>query len=362
MRADILPPNSAYCAAQFVTEWEQLVRAITRTVEFTTEGDASVICTVTLPGGDKLRAISKDADAAAVALLRTLNERLIDARVGARWKSSYQKLLIQAQIPKQATEAVMQIEADKSAEAPIRTKERQDTIGVSSKTSLHNSVVALAELRGDSLASVARELVTEGFEEFETRSLSESPRKLLGSYELKLNGLGGDETTQWMVRLNRHLSIRLKLTAKEYGKSASQLVAMCMTEALQKHEVLRSEAASAAEVAIARAAINDVKGPALRRLAEDIGLGKHRVLLSGVLAGKIEGPRALLQALSSKFEVSVAAISQVVSESFQSATVPAFKAGEAKPVVALAPQPWGDAVRSLGLSKEETDKLLSMRD
>ena len=256
----------------------------------------------------------------------------------------------------------MQIEANKSAEAPTRTKERQDTIGVSSKTSLHNSIVALAELRGDSLASVARELVTEGFEEFEARSLSESPRKLLGSYELKLGALVGEETTQWMVRLNRHLSIRLKLTAKEYGKSASQLVAMCMTEALGKHEVSKSEAASAAEVAIARAAVLGVKGPALRQLAEDVGLGKHRVLLSRVLSGKTKGPRALLLALSSKLEVSVAAISQVVSESFQLATVPAFKAGETKPVVALTPQPWEDAVLSLGLSTEETAKLLSMQD
>jgi hypothetical protein len=165
-----------------------------------------------------------------------------------------------------------------------------------------------------------------------------------------------------MVRLNRHLSIRLKLTAKEYGKSASQLVAMCMTEALGKHEVSKSEAASAAEVAIARAAVLGVKGPALRQLAEDVGLGKHRVLLSRVLSGKTKGPRALLLALSSKLEVSVAAISQVVSESFQLATVPAFKAGETKPVVALTPQPWEDAVLSLGLSTEETAKLLSMQD
>ncbi|WP_176060976.1 hypothetical protein [Paraburkholderia sp. BCC1876] len=363
MQSDILTQSDVQRAACILDEWARLVWAMSTTAKFSHDEQASLVkCVVALPNAGKLSVCAETAQVAAIQMMTALSDNVREAWVGERWVPEYQELLNRVRLPMQAAEAMMQGETQQFADASIRTKERQDTIGVSSKKALQTSVNALADLRGDSLAAIARELVSEGFEEFEKRSLCESPRKLLDSYESKLSALEGDETTQWMVRLNRHLSIRMKLTAKEYGKSASQLVAMCMTEALSKHEVAAAQAATAAELALARAAVVKVKGPAVRKLAQDVGIGNQGGLMSGMLAGKIQTPRALLKSLSIKLEVSAAALSQVFADSFQSATIPAYKAEEGKPYVRLVPQTWEDAVKSLGLPDDETTKLLQFKD
>ncbi len=361
MQPNILSQGDTQRAAQLVGDCAALFGVISKTVEFGVSSVTDAItCTVTLPDERRLSSSAACADAAARRLMVELAGTLFDECAGGRWLSKCEPTS-NVNRTKEA-EVTMQTEAEICTVAPSRTKERQDTIGVSSKKSLRTAIHNLAAIRGESLAPIARELAEEGFEQFEARSFSENPRKILDGFEAKLCNLEGHETEQWMVRLSRHLSIRIKLAAKEYGKSASQLVAMCMVEALATHQALAQRAATDAELVLARAAVGKVRGPAARRLAEDVGLGKHVVLLNGVLSGKIEAPRRLLGALSSKFEVSVVALSQVFSESLQLAPLPAYKAEDCKPHVRLVPQAWEDAVRSLRLSDDEISALLGIKD
>jgi hypothetical protein len=302
---------------------------------------------------------ANSAEAAALEMMSTLNSKVLEAHRETGWDTEYQQILDQGNEP---TEAVMHSETQHRANETSRTKERQDTIGVSSKRALQVAVGELADLRGDSVAAIARELVAEGFEEFERRSRDESPTKLLLNYESRLNALDGDNTVQWMVRLSRHLSIRLKLTAKEYGKSSSQLVAMCMVNSLLRQQRLVQSAATEAELVLARAAVTGVRGPKVRRLAVDIGIGNYAMLVSGILAGTIETPSKLLDAISRNLDVSRVALKQVLCESFEESEVPAFKSEEGKPQVLLEAQKWEDAVRSLVLTDDETARLMKFKD
>ncbi len=360
MRPNILPQTDAKRAAHLFAQWAHLICVFSANARFRADTQHSAVrCTVTLPNEEVLDVSASSAEGAALEMMSTLNSRVLQAHSDTGWDTEYQKILDKGQEP---TEAVMHSESQHHASETSRTKERQDTIGVSSKKALQLAVGELADLRGDSVAAIARELVAEGFEEFERRSRDESPTKLLLSYESRLSALDGDDTVQWMVRLSRHLSIRLKLTAKEYGKSSSQLVAMCMADSLARQQRLAHSAATEAELVLARAAIAGVKGPKVRRLAVDVGIGNYAMLVSGMLAGTIETPPKLLDAISTNLDVSRVALRQVLSESFEESAVPAFKSEEGKPHVHLEPQKWEDAIRSLALSDDETNRLLKFND
>ncbi|SAL80715.1 hypothetical protein AWB66_06302 [Caballeronia telluris] len=360
MRAKILPQSDAKRAANLFAQWAQLIYVLSANAKFRADArDSAVRCTVRLPNEEVLDVSASSAEAAALEMMSTLNSKVLDAHTETGWDAEYQKILDKGIEP---TEAVMHSESQHRANETSRTKERQDTIGVSSKRALQVAVGELADLRGDSVAAIARELVADGFEEFERRSRDESPTKLLLSYELRLSALDGDDTVQWMVRLSRHLSIRLKLTAKEYGKSSSQLVAMCMVNSLSRQQRLARSAATETELVLARAAVAGVKGPKVRRLAVDIGIGNYAMLVSGILAGTIEPPPKLLDAISKNLDVSRVALKQVLCESFEESEVPAFKSEEGKPQVLLEPQKWEDAVRSLALTDAETARLMKFKD
>ncbi|MEM5329562.1 hypothetical protein VSR34_23640 [Paraburkholderia sp. JHI2823] len=360
MRPKILPQTDATRAAHLFAQWAHLICVLSANAKFRADAqDSAVRCTVTLPNEEVLDVSAGSAEAAALEMMSTLNSRVLEAHSDTGWDTEYQKILDKGHEP---TEAVMHSESQHRASETSRTKERQDTIGVSSKKALQLAVGELADLRGDSVAAIARELVADGFEEFQRRSRKESPTKLLTNYESRLTALDGDDTVQWMVRLSRHLSIRLKLTAKEYGKSSSQLVAMCMADSLSRQQRLVESAATEAELVLARAAVAGVKGPKVRRLAVDVGIGNYAPLVSGMLAGTIETPPKLLEAISAKLEVSRIALQQVLTESFEESTVPAFKSEDVKPHVHLEPQKWEDAVRSLALSDDETTRLMKFKD
>ncbi|KHK59966.1 hypothetical protein PI86_05940 [Burkholderia sp. A9] len=205
-------------------------------------------------------------------------------------------------------------------------------------------------------------MLSKGFEDFETRTFTESPRRLLASFESKLATYNEGENMQWMVRVDRRLATRIKLSAKEYGKSASQIVAMCMSDALVRQSAIAAGEVVPTELESAKAIVAKYKGPAARKLAEDIGLGKRGPLLSGVLSGKTAAPRALLRALSLKLKVPMALLSQVFNETFLGSPVPAFKAEDGKPEVRLTQQSWEGAVKSLSLSDEDTSALLEFAD
>ncbi|MDR6472220.1 putative HicB family RNase H-like nuclease [Paraburkholderia graminis] len=254
------------------------------------------------------------------------------------------------------------MQPDECGATSSRTKERQETIGVSTKSSLHSAIGVLAQARGESIAAVARDMVASGFEDFETRAFTESQSRLLASFESKLATYNEGENMQWMVRVDRRLATRIKLSAKEYGKSASQIVAMCMTDALVRQSAVAAGAVVPTDLESAKAIVGKYKGPAARKLAEDIGLGKRGPLLIGVLSGKTEAPRTVLRALSLKLKVSMPLLKQVFNESFLATPIPAFKAQDEKPQVRLTKRSWEDAVKSLSLTEADTSALLEFAD
>ncbi len=342
-----------------VKEFAVLVGSISKAFEFTaTVRSNGVTCSVILPGHKRLHRDARNAEEAARSLLAVLTEEVLGAREADNWVSEY--ALVLERNCTQNVEGDMQTNAGEIT--PSRTKERQETIGVSTATSLHAAINALAQRRGMSAAAVARDMAAKGFETFETRTFTESPRRLLASFESKLATYNEGENMQWMVRLDRRLATRIKLSAKEYGKSASQMVAMCMTDALVEESEITAGAAVPTELESAKAIVAKYSGPGARKLAEEIGLGRRGPLLTGVLSGKTAAPRALLRALSLKLKVPMSLLQQVFSEAFLSSPVPAFKAEDGKPEVRITRQTWEEAVKSLSLSDEETSALLEFAD
>lgn len=359
MSSEIASRVVAERSARMVREFAALVESIFRTIEFTASASNDrVTCSVTLPDNKRLRRDARDTDQAARNLLVALTNEILNANGVEQWHSGYQVILEQNST--QDAEGKMQL--NECETTPSRTKERQETIGVSTTSSLHNAIGSLAQERGESIAAVARGMLTNGFEDFETRAFTESQSCLLASFESKLATYSEGENMQWMVRVNRRLATRIKLSAKEFGKSASQMVAMCMTDALIKQSAIAPGVAAPTELESAKAIVGKYKGPAARKLAEDIGLGKRGPLLSGVLSGKTAAPRAVLRALSLKLKVPMTLLQQVFNESFLAAPVPAFKAEDGKPQVRLTQQSWQDAVRSLSLPDEDASALLEFAD
>jgi hypothetical protein len=354
-----LPPAEAEGPARTVREFAALIESVSRTVEFTANiGNDGVTCSVTLPDNRRLYRGARTVDEAARALLLALPTEILDARADDGWRDGY-RLVLEKKYT-QDTEADMQ--PNECGATSSRTKERQETIGVSTKTSLHGAIGVLAQARGESIAAVARDMVASGFEDFETRAFTESQSRLLASFESKLATYSEGENMQWMVRVDRRLATRIKLSAKEYGKSASQIVAMCMTDALVRQSTVAAGAVVPTELESAKAIVGKYKGPAARKLAEDIGLGKRGPLLIGVLSGKTEAPRTVLRALSLKLKVSIPLLKQVFNESFLATPIPAFKAQDEKPQVTLTKRSWEDAVKSLSLTEADTSALLEFAD
>jgi transcriptional regulator with XRE-family HTH domain len=104
-------------------------------------------------------------------------------------------------------------------------------------------------------------------------------------------------------------------------------------------------------------------GPAERReLAMAVGLGTQISLLNGVLSGRTRPARQVLRSLARWLEVAEATLLEVFAIAFAADRIPANKALHGKPVVQLHPVSWEQAVRSLGLSDEETAALLRLDD
>lgn len=106
--------------------------------------------------------------------------------------------------------------------------------------------------------------------------------------------------------------------------------------------------------------VEELRGPAVKKLAAELGLGAAPALLSSVLAGTVKAPKKLLESLARKFDTTAAALQGFLFSSFQQQGVPAFKAEQGKPEVAIEPTPWADAVRASQLSPEQTKELLEL--
>ena len=356
MQMKNLAKSSSKDATHLLGEWARITSTLYSTARFEVEPRSSLVsCAVLLPNREELRVQAPSLEAAAIQLTDALQVQLKHARCQSNWAPEWQALLNTTNASRKR-EAEMGIQ-DKMDDKE-RTKVRQETIGVTSKKSLYELLSQIASAEDSSIATIARSLVSEGFNDLENRMFDESPCHLLDEYERRLDILDGAETTQWMLRLNRHDSLRLKLVAKEYGRSVSQLAAMCLNEALQAR-MANGFKVPIEDIEAAWAAIQRIKGPAARTLSEQLGFTKSgSPLINGILSGRIEAPTKVFEMLSNVLDVSVRALRRVTAEAFQLSTVPSFKAGDTKPTVSAMPEAWEAAVRSLSLPSIDTNRLL----
>jgi len=146
-------------------------------------------------------------------------------------------------------------------------------------------------------------------------------------------------------------------SAEEYTFDEA-LANKTVSRALSKAHQLPSANLEAATKKVAT-----IQGPSARReTAIAVGIGPYPALLNGVLAGRTRAPRKVLDGLEQLLDVPAMALHELFARLFAASTVPAFKSGDAKPLVAAEPATWAEAVRGLGLSAEETQRLLKLAE
>ncbi|MBI6562113.1 hypothetical protein EIG75_23355 [Pseudomonas syringae] len=255
------------------------------------------------------------------------------------------------------------------------TKGTLQTVGVYVPVAMHEVLKAVAEEQGKKFSVLVREMVERGYERFEDAIEERSGRKVLDGYEQKVASYDG-QSEQWMARLDRKLSLELKLTAKEYGRSASQIVGGLLAEELSHcpqaqavSTTAQAVATTAArviadpdEVVRAQAAIAGLVGPKANELANHLGLPGKRRLVNEVLVGIVRAPGVLMRDVAEYFQVSPEAMNEAVSLNFRQLAAPSFKAPNGQPRVLTEPVSWEEAVKALHLPHDEEAQLLGLGD
>jgi hypothetical protein len=233
----------------------------------------------------------------------------------------------------------------------FRSKTRQLTVGVTMPTSLKEHLITLADSQGVSFAEVSRRFAVFGYEDFEDRSLFVSSKSLFDTFGRELMRWQNSDYEQVMLRLEPGQAVRIRSTAKEYGKSASEFGALCMA-----HGTVLQEQLVTLEEKVA-----NCKGAAIRPFLTELGLGSYAApLLSGVLAGHVRAPKALLKRLSTVFDAQETLLTTLFKRFFENRMVPAFKSEDGKPAVANVAIRWDVAVKSLNLPSDQTNALLDL--
>lgn len=244
------------------------------------------------------------------------------------------------------------------------TKPTLDTLGVTTKKTLHSAVRSMAFERGLGVAELARNLLQDGFDRFELEVETNDPSKVLRSYERYARGFEGDVSEQWVIRLDKSLSRLVRLAAKEHEKSLSQMTACFLAESL-RHERAESVSIPVNAECMDKAilALNSLSKPAAaRKLVRGIDLGdQNRPLLNMVLEGEAIAPIGVVDRIARYFELPILALNSALSHRFDTRAVASFKAsaGE-KPTMMLEPMSWEDAVKSLQHPPEEEQRLLDL--
>jgi hypothetical protein len=209
----------------------------------------------------------------------------------------------------------------------------------------------LAATEATSFAEVCRRFVVFGFEDFVARSLYASPTLLFDMLANEFHEWDDASSEQVMVRLDPGHAVRLRSTAKEYGKSVSELTVMCAAHGIAMQRLLEP----------LESRVSKCKGAAVRSLVSKLGLQPVAVpLVSGILAGSVRAPRKLLPKLALALDAPESLLSTVFRGSFDRRLVPAFKAEVGKPVLTTVPTTWTTAVKALSLSPEDAKALLEL--
>ncbi|AFC85852.1 hypothetical protein Fraau_1424 [Frateuria aurantia DSM 6220] len=242
------------------------------------------------------------------------------------------------------------------------TKDVLQSIGVYVPESMHVALKDVAARQGKKFSVLVREMVEDSYEKFESAIKVQSPRKLLDSHERKVASYSG-KSSQWMARVDRPFSLELKLTAKEYGRSASQIVGGLLAEALSHcSETLEAPAVSQQDIQQAQAAMQAIVGPKVTALADFMGLSGKRLLVNELLAGMVRAPSVLLDKMADFFSLPRDVVAQTVRCNFQQLPAPSFSAPNGQPRVLTEPVSWNEAVKALNLPAEEEAQLLALED
>jgi hypothetical protein len=302
--------------------------------------ETGVHCSFELPLiGKRTKSAATVADA-ILALLIELSEVLTKTPI-QEWPDAWREL---------ATATPSMAPSKQTNGERFQSKTRQFTVGVTMPIKLKAFLQASATKQRTSFAEATRQLTSIGFENFDERSFSEGSEQLFSAFSVELAKWQPAKSEQVMIRLDPGLAVRLRASAKQYGRSASEFGAMCLAHGL----VLQ---AALAEV---ERKVQAVQGPAIRRFEPKVGLGTPVELLSGVLAGTINPARQVLRRLGEVFDVPAFAVAAFFKRSGDSHAVPAFKAQNGKPEVFRSAVPWEDAVKSLKLPPERTRELLRL--
>ncbi|WBY00047.1 hypothetical protein PE066_11190 [Ramlibacter tataouinensis] len=112
--------------------------------------------------------------------------------------------------------------------APVRTKEPNSTIGVTSTEYLRAFLVEHAGELDQQTSVVARDMFERGLELFEKRLWDEASAAVLKDFRASYAEFQSDNTKQWSLRLPRKRYLKAVLLAKEQGISLSELACLCI--------------------------------------------------------------------------------------------------------------------------------------
>lgn len=315
--------------------------AILKTAHLEKTGDYKVACTFEIPGRGK-------QGASATSSCEAIRLALIE--LASALDSPFFLESEQIFISNDSSNGEARVTSDAKTER-FQSKTRQLTIGVSMPTSLKEHLAEVAESQGSSFAEVARKFTLLGFEDFVDRSLYVSSKSLFDLLTHELLKWQNSNYEQIMLRLDPGHAARIRTTAKEYGKSASELGALYMAHGFSIQE----------QLVFLEAKVANCKGPAIRPLLAQVGLGPYAAsLLSGVLAGHIRAPKILLKRLANVFEAPETLLRTLFRRSFESRLVPSYKSENGKPEVSSVATSWDAAVKSLNLQSDQTKELLDL--
>lgn len=240
-------------------------------------------------------------------------------------------------------------------------------IGVTTKVSQHEMVKKVANKRGVSVSTAARDLLRDGLEKFDLESNTISPSVLLNDYERKANDYEGAESENWIIRADRRLVMKTRLRAGEYGCSLSSFTNVILANALSYcafADIIREESplTNITDQAVAEAltVIQRYSGVKARDLAPQIELEGQRGLTNMILGGTVQAPARVLAKLSSVLNLRIDVLSVALERRFATQSVPSFKATEGKPIVQAQRKAWSVAVKELKLPTEEQKRLLEL--
>jgi hypothetical protein len=327
-------------------ELPELYFAVLKSAQIEEHAGAGIRCSFEIPVLGKRTMTAPTVREAIRALLVELSEVLTKI-APHEWPTDWHGMA-------SSVTSSMEKRSSNAGENAVRfqSKSRQFTIGVTMPAKFKLSLQRIADKQKATFAEVIRQLASLGFEDFDERSFSEGSEQLISSFLSEVNKWQPSETEQVMVRLDPHLAVRLRSTAKQYRRSASEFGAMCMAHGF----VLKTQLAEIEQK------VAEVRGSRVRGLAPKVGLGNQAALLAGVLAGSIVAPSKVLNRLGEILEAPEFALRAFFKRSFENRAIPAFKAEDGKPQVFRAASSWQEAVKSLKLSPAQTKELLLLDD